>query len=375
MNLLHFSHNLVRLRHQKKITQEELADFIGVTKASVSKWETGQSLPDIILLPQLAAYFDVTVDELLGYEPQLSKEQIQRAYHAFAADFANLPFEMVMEKSRSMVKQYYSCYAFLFQMAMLWVNHFMLAKDEKSKSEVLQDASRLCDHIISDCKELHFCNDAIVVKALINLQLGRAQEVIEPLEELMDPYRFSMQGDSLLVQAYQLLGQKEKASSFTQISMFTHLISLIGEATQYLGIHLDQLAVCEETIRRTNSVIEAYEVQRLHPATTVSYYLQVAGVYCAHQKKEKALEYLGHYLTGLRILFSENRLLLHGDAYFTQLDQWFETFDLGSSAPRNKKVVLDSAIQTLSFPAFACIAETDRFAQIKKSIIALGDLL
>ena len=66
MNTLQFADNLTRLRREKKVTQEELADFIGVTKASVSKWETRQSLPDILILPQLASFFNVTVDELLG---------------------------------------------------------------------------------------------------------------------------------------------------------------------------------------------------------------------------------------------------------------------------------------------------------------------
>lgn len=43
MNNLHFSDNIISLRRKKKITQEQLADFVGVTKASVSKWETGVS--------------------------------------------------------------------------------------------------------------------------------------------------------------------------------------------------------------------------------------------------------------------------------------------------------------------------------------------
>lgn len=90
MDILNFSGNLVRLRREKRITQSQLADFIGVTKASVSKWETGQSLPDVLILPQLAAYFDVTIDELLGYEPRLSREQTDRLYHELAADFAGV---------------------------------------------------------------------------------------------------------------------------------------------------------------------------------------------------------------------------------------------------------------------------------------------
>ncbi len=43
MNYLNFSDNIIRLRHNKRITQEQLADFVGVTKGSVSKWETGVS--------------------------------------------------------------------------------------------------------------------------------------------------------------------------------------------------------------------------------------------------------------------------------------------------------------------------------------------
>lgn len=43
MSFLNLNQNLTRLRKEKKITQEELAEFVGVTKASVSKWETGVS--------------------------------------------------------------------------------------------------------------------------------------------------------------------------------------------------------------------------------------------------------------------------------------------------------------------------------------------
>ena len=62
MKELNLSNILVKKRKEKGITQDQLAAYIGVSKASVSKWETGQSYPDITFLPQLAAYFNMSVD-------------------------------------------------------------------------------------------------------------------------------------------------------------------------------------------------------------------------------------------------------------------------------------------------------------------------
>ena len=58
--------NILDLRRQKNITQEELAAALGVTAAAVSKWENNYTLPDVLMLGALADYFTVTTDELLG---------------------------------------------------------------------------------------------------------------------------------------------------------------------------------------------------------------------------------------------------------------------------------------------------------------------
>ena len=66
MKELNIGKTIVTKRREKGLTQEDLAAYIGVSKASVSKWETGQSYPDITLLPQLGAYFNISIDELMG---------------------------------------------------------------------------------------------------------------------------------------------------------------------------------------------------------------------------------------------------------------------------------------------------------------------
>lgn len=59
-------------RKKHGLTQEELAQKLGVTNQSVSKWESAQCCPDISLLPKLASIFDISLDELFGIEPNLS---------------------------------------------------------------------------------------------------------------------------------------------------------------------------------------------------------------------------------------------------------------------------------------------------------------
>lgn len=64
MNNELFSKNLRRLRLAKNLTQEQLANILGVSVQSVSRWECGNTLPDVMLLPDIARLYGVTVDDL-----------------------------------------------------------------------------------------------------------------------------------------------------------------------------------------------------------------------------------------------------------------------------------------------------------------------
>jgi transcriptional regulator with XRE-family HTH domain len=60
--------NIARYRKDLGLTQEELARRLGITFQAVSKWETGQTVPDTVLLPSLARELNVSVDKLMGYD-------------------------------------------------------------------------------------------------------------------------------------------------------------------------------------------------------------------------------------------------------------------------------------------------------------------
>lgn len=63
-----FKDNLVELRKIHELSQEELADKIGVSRQTLSKYETGESLPDIEKCKLLADVFGVSIDDLLNYD-------------------------------------------------------------------------------------------------------------------------------------------------------------------------------------------------------------------------------------------------------------------------------------------------------------------
>lgn len=68
----HLGKNLLRLRKEQKLTQEQLAERLGISPQSISKWEHSQGYPDMELLPRVAAEFSVSIDTLLGYHPERS---------------------------------------------------------------------------------------------------------------------------------------------------------------------------------------------------------------------------------------------------------------------------------------------------------------
>ena len=64
------STNIRHLRARTRLSQEEVAEKLGVTRQAVAKWENGESLPDIINCEALADLFDVSLNDLVRYDPE-----------------------------------------------------------------------------------------------------------------------------------------------------------------------------------------------------------------------------------------------------------------------------------------------------------------
>lgn len=65
-----FHDNLIDLRKMKNLTQEDIAEKVGVSRQAVAKWETGETIPDLNKCKILAELFEVSLDDLANYEPE-----------------------------------------------------------------------------------------------------------------------------------------------------------------------------------------------------------------------------------------------------------------------------------------------------------------
>lgn len=356
---------LIENRRQRQITQEELANHIGVSTAAVSKWETGSTYPDILMLPKLASYFDISIDELMGYEPQLNQAEIQKWYRHFSEEFASLPFDEAMQHSREMVKQYYSCYPFLLQIASLWVNYSMLAGSREKSEKVIEEALELFRRVKKGIDNPVRGKIALQMEACCLLALNRPQDVLRLLEN--EP-SIACTSEPLLACAHQMTGNIPDAKRVLQIGIYQQTVSLMNLLSSYMSLCKDDPASFEETCLRSKSVADVFRLKELHPGILFSCYLSMAEGWAAFGETEKALEVLEQYAA----LASSHiyPMHLHGDSYFNLLDDWFSsTLDFGIYPPRSDSVIRQSIIQALTDnPAFASLAGHPRFRKIMEQI-------
>ncbi|MEO1816790.1 MAG: helix-turn-helix transcriptional regulator [Acetobacterium sp.] len=366
MKELNIGKTIVTKRREKGLTQEDLAAYIGVSKASVSKWETGQSYPDITLLPQLGAYFNISIDELMGYSPQLTPAAIKALYHRLADDFASIPFDEVLAECETIIKKYYSCFPLLLQMAVLLVNHHMLAANRKSAKTILDQAVTLCQRIRAESDDRNLTRDAIAIEGTCYLMLNQPAQVMELLGETVRPFPTDTE---MLAQAYQMAGNPDKARQVLQISSYQHLLFLVSTASAYLMLNANDLGSVEKILTRTLGVAELYDLDALHPNTMAQVYYAAAQVYASHQDADTALAYLADYT---KVCVSDFfPYALHGDDYFDAIQPWFEDFDLGVGPPRSEEVIKQSMLDGLvENPQFDFIKMDRRFQDLIKQLEA-----
>jgi transcriptional regulator with XRE-family HTH domain len=357
---------LISKRREKGVTQEELAAHVGVSKGSVSKWERGNTFPDIMLLPVIAEYFGITIDHLMSHSPQLTKAEAAKIYTRLAKNFATNPFEEVIAECETLVKRYYSCHSFLLYIALLYLNHAAMAADDGRKTEVIQFAITLCEHVSANCRDTELLREASQFMAMLYLSIGNAEKT---LEILADDNQHPMQHDDRLIisQAHQLLGNMEKATEVEQIGIFQSLMDIFNDLLLYIRLNLNNYEVAHPAFIRAEKLSELFNMRRLNANNAGILYALGSQMYQNAGNTEKVLENLTKYVDVCLNGFFP--FTLKGDDFFSKIDKWLAPQAKNAPLPRNEAVVKESMLNdVLLIPEFENLYENPEFKRLVQKL-------
>lgn len=184
---LKLGENLKKFRLQRELTQEQLADVLGVSAQAVSRWENGTTYPDITLLPTIASYFEITLDELMGMENLRSEEQLKELLGQLEENGSKgLIYENIL-LLRDAVKIYPTNYELQFRL----VNQlaFCEYKDgrglsEEEKISFNREAAEIGNRILSHCTDGAIINQTTQQLCYIYSSLGEKEKAIEYAKKL-----------------------------------------------------------------------------------------------------------------------------------------------------------------------------------------------
>lgn len=365
MKKLNIGKCIINKRKEKGITQEQLADYIGISKASVSKWESGLSYPDILLLPELATYFNISVDELIGYSPQLTKEEIKKIYNKLSYEFTADPFDQVMEECKQLIKKYYSCFPFLLSVIQLLLNYSTLAKTQTIREKMFKQCILLSKRIKEESESISDIKNANTMEALAEMALGNSKKVIRLLDNKLIPYSGD---DVILINAYKMLDKTDKANEVNQILLYNRVINTLTLLNNYLSLNMMEPVLFEKIYYQGTQLIDAFKLKGLLTNDIFGIHIVAAQGYLMEQKKEKAIVALDQYVdTVCSISFP---LSLKGNQYFNKVDKWFEDNNcIGTNTPMDETTVKKNFINTVTEnTAFVPLRENKRYKLLVKRL-------
>lgn len=177
---MNIGQTIKRLRQQKDMTQEQLAQLLCVSSAAVSKWEVGNTYPDITMLFPLAQIFSVSIDELMGYDKETAKAEIesirQKVFTARRNGMLDEAREMLAEARKKYPHDYRIMNTYMWDLAGGSADNdpaVLLAH----KDELLQ----ICNCILDGCDDESIRLEAMNMKAKLLHAAGDTEGALKIL--------------------------------------------------------------------------------------------------------------------------------------------------------------------------------------------------
>lgn len=234
---------LKKLRRDRDLTQEEVATHLGVSFQAISKWERGDGYPDITMLPTLANYFQVSVDELIGMKEISSANKLDKINQTWQENRALGKHRDNVELMRNALKTYPNNALLLIQLS---ASLERLDGNEKEKREFLKESIMIHEQI------LRYCDDSEVRgAALFNIsdayyRYGDYGKAIEYANKLPNLYKTR---ETALVRVLNDTAEKNKIAR-----------SAMEPLVWLLSYHLTALSETENNAEYKEKIVKILDV-------------------------------------------------------------------------------------------------------------------
>jgi len=190
---IQISKSIKYLRQKNKKTQDELAEFLGITSQAISKWERCEGYPDITLLPQIAGFFHVSVDTLLGVDEITRQNRINKITAEYNKIRHHIPLDPNYKLDegitliRNALKEIPGDFFFeqLLAADLSWKGKNL--SDTTEKRKLFEEAITLCEDILARSVEDRWRDSAKQILLVMYADLGMTEKALDLAYQMPGP--------------------------------------------------------------------------------------------------------------------------------------------------------------------------------------------
>ncbi|RZI02506.1 XRE family transcriptional regulator, partial [Staphylococcus condimenti] len=249
--MIRLSTKLKQERVKRSITQETLANYLNISKTTISKWENDLLYPDITMLPMLARFFNISVDELLNYNDSISNEEMKQLNGILNNTITDSSYEDYLNLAQIYFIDYSNEFEFLNNLLGILTNNIIYATDNPQYQESISLALEIIKTIEMNSSSIYLKKHAQGYKMILYMYQRDYGAVIEGVPD----YDLKLGEQVLLATSYKQSGQLKKARSVLQTDMYQHLMNILYELMVLLmheDLHVVPIEDFESKVKNLN---------------------------------------------------------------------------------------------------------------------------
>jgi transcriptional regulator with XRE-family HTH domain len=315
-----------KYRKEQHLTQEQVANYLGVTAPAVNKWENGISYPDITLLAPLARFLKTDVDTLLSFHVELSDMEIDKIVREISVEITTLGYGETFDKVSKLIKEYPSCDKLILYTAQI-LNAYLLMQEIEDKEKYRKQITAWFELVaFGENKELsNMATASLCQDYMANGNYEEAQKLLDQIP--------SHGLDKRIIQAnlYSKQGNYSDAYKIHEEMIYQNANGLIGSLMQITQLKCKEKKYEEALMyaKLSRTVAENFELgQYIASSSEIAIALEL-------KNKDDTLRLLDEMISGINDINYVKKSKLYTHMEFKKDDSFVALKDLIKKSFKN----------------------------------------